>query len=219
MASAEAPLKRRTRLAPEQRTAQLLDSAIKVFARTGLASGVHAQVATEAQVAVSTVFLYFPTRDALVDAVITEIDRYLDQLVANIAKTPQPAVDRLLAILHEFSVTVDTAPHYIKIWLNWSTDVDDATWARYVDFQDRIIGAFSAIIASGIEAGEIHQDVNPMLGGHLVMSGGHMLAQMKFRGRTQAEVDEFAQVLIRGAIPPKNATGPGKKYTGRKRIR
>lgn len=214
MSSADAPRRRRTRLAPEQRTAQLLDSAIRVFARTGFASGVHAQVATEAEVAVSTVFLYFPTREALVDAVITEIDRYLVDLVANIASTRQPSVAKLLAILHEFSVTVDTAPHYIKIWLNWSTDVDDANWARYVDFQDRIISAFSDIIAQGIEAGEIVDDTNPLLGGHLVMSGGHMLAQMKFSGRTQAEVDEFARVLVRGAAPVKGAAGAGK---GRRR--
>ncbi len=214
MASIEAPRGRRTRLAPEQRSAQLLDSAIKVFARTGLASGVHAQVATEAQVAVSTVFLYFPNRESLVDAVITEIDRYLVQLVANIANTQQPAVDKLRAILHEFSVTVDSAPHYIKIWLNWSTDVDDVTWTRYVDFQDRIIGAFSDIIACGIKAGEIVTDVNPLLGGHLVMSGGHMLAQMKFRGRSQAEVDEFAQVLLRGAVPQRSLR-PHKRSSSR----
>lgn len=215
MAATEAPRKRRTRLAPEQRTAQLLDSAIKVFARTGLASGVHAQVASEAEVAVSTVFIYFPTREALVDAVITEIDRYLVDLVANIAVTQQSAVEKLVAILHEFSVTVDTAPHYIKIWLNWSTDVDDATWARYVDFQDRIIGAFSDIIASGIAAGEIVKGVNPLLGGHLVMSGGHMLAQMKFRGRTQTEVDEFARVLIRGAAPLTQPPGARKRQLRR----
>ena len=215
MAPAEVPRKRRTRLAPEVRTAQLLDSAIKVFARTGFASGVHAQVATEAQVAVSTVFLYFPTREALVDAVITEIDRYLVDLVANIAMTQQPAVDKLMAILHEFSVTVDTAPHYIKIWLNWSTDVDDANWARYVDFQDRIIRAFSDIIALGIKDGEIAKDVNPVLGGHLVMSGGHMLAQMKFCGRSQAEVDEFARVLTRGAAPLTQSLGARKKQRSR----
>ena len=214
MAPIEAPRGRRTRLAPEQRSAQLLDCAIKVFARTGLASGVHAQVATEAQVAVSTVFLYFPNRESLVDAVITEIDRYLVQLVANIANTQQPAVDKLRAILHEFSVTVDSAPHYIKIWLNWSTDVDDVTWTRYVDFQDRIIGAFSDIIACGIKAGEIVTDVNPSLGGHLVMSGGHMLAQMKFRGRSQAEVDEFAQVLLRGAVPQRSLR-PHKRSSSR----
>ena len=207
MPSADIPRRRRTRLAPEQRTAQLLDSAIRVFARTGFASGVHAQVAAEAEVAVSTVFLYFPTREALVDAVITESDRYLVDLVANIASAEQSAVAKLMAILHEFSVTVDTAPHYIKIWLNWSTDVDDANWARYVDFQNRIINAFGEIISKGIAAGEIAEDTNPSLGAHLVMSGGHMLAQMKFCGKTQAEVDEFARVLVRGAAPSSQSTG------------
>jgi len=182
----------------------LLHCAIKVFARTGLASGVHAQVADEAHVAVSTVFLYFPTREALVDAVITEVDRYLVELVANAAKKPMPAADKLLAILHAFSVTVDEAPDYIKIWLNWSTDVDDVTWTRYVDFQDRILAAFGEIIARGKARGEIADNVKSSLGAHLVMSAGHMIAQMKFRGRNQKEVDEFLRVLIRGAVLPKS---------------
>jgi TetR/AcrR family hemagglutinin/protease transcriptional regulator len=194
--------RRRTRLTPAQRTAQLLDNALKVFARTGLASGVHAQVASEAGVAVSTVFLYFPTREALVDAVISEIDRFLVKLVANIADSQAPAIEKLLAILRKFSVTVDTAPDYIKIWLNWSTEVDDATWARYVDFQDRIIAAFGDIISKGQATGEINRDVNSVLGGHLVMSAGHMIAQLKFRGRGQHEVDEFLNALIRGAVTP-----------------
>ena len=193
----------RTRLMPAQRMAQLLGCAVRVFARTGLASGVHAQVASAAEVAVSTVFVYFPTREALVEAVITEVDRYLVDLVATIASTQQSATDKLLAILHEFSVTVDTAPAYIKIWLNWSTDVDDVTWARYVDFQDRIIAAFGDIIVAGKATGEIAQDINPMLGAHLVMSAGHMIAQLKFRGRDQREVDDFVRELIRGAVLPK----------------
>jgi TetR/AcrR family transcriptional regulator, hemagglutinin/protease regulatory protein len=196
--------RRRTRLSPEQRTVQLLNSALKVFARTGLASGVHAQVATEAEVAVSTVFLYFPTREALVDAVISEVDRYLVDLVEAIARSERSATDKLLAILHEFSVTVDTAPEYVKIWLNWSADVNESTWIRYVDFQDRIITAFGEIFASGKASGEILNDVSPLLGGHLVMSAGHMIAQMKFRGRDQDEVDKFLSVLIRGAVLSKD---------------
>lgn len=204
MSSINTLQRRRRRLSPEQRASELLDCAIKVFARTGLASGVHAQVANEAEVAVSTVFVYFPTREALIDAVITEVDRYLTDLVGRIANTPRDAPDKLLAILHEFSTTVDTAPDYIKIWLNWSTDVDDSTWARYVDFQDRILAAFSDIISAGKEIGEIALDVDPLLGAHLVMSAGHMIAQMKFRGRDQRQVDEFLLVLIRGAILPKS---------------
>ena len=201
---ADTPNRRRTRLSPEQRTAQLLDSAVKVFARTGLASGVHAQVAREAGVAVSTVFIYFPTREALVNAVISEVDRYLVNLVAAIAQSERSAVDKLLAILHEFSVTVDTAPDYVKIWLNWSADVNESTWTRYVDFQDRIIAAFGDIFASGKASGEILSDASPLLGGHLVMSAGHMIAQMKFRGRDQEEVDKFLSVLIRGAVLSKD---------------
>ncbi len=85
-------------------------------------------------------------REALIDVVITEVDRYLTDLVRRIANTSRAASARVLAILHEFSTTVDTAPDRIKIWLISNSNVDDSTWTRYVDFQDQILAAFSDII-------------------------------------------------------------------------
>ena len=56
---------RAPRLAPEARRAQLLASAMRVFARRGIAAARHAELASEAGVAVSTTFAYFPTREEL----------------------------------------------------------------------------------------------------------------------------------------------------------
>ena len=64
---------RRRRLPPEERRAQLLSIAIDVFADRGLGAARHAEIAERAGVAVSTVFAYFETREALVDAVLREV--------------------------------------------------------------------------------------------------------------------------------------------------
>ena len=61
---------KRRRLPPEERRAQLLEIAIDVFAERGLGAARHAEIAERAGVAVSTVFAYFETREALVDAVL-----------------------------------------------------------------------------------------------------------------------------------------------------
>ena len=64
---------RRRRLAPEARRAELMAVAIEVFARRGLGEARHAEIAAEAGVSVPTVFVYFPTRDALVHAVLDHV--------------------------------------------------------------------------------------------------------------------------------------------------
>ncbi len=58
-------------------------------------------------------------REALIDAFITEVDRYLTNLVGHFPNTPRAASAWLLAVLHEFSTTVDTAQDCCKIWLIW----------------------------------------------------------------------------------------------------
>ena len=67
---------RRRRLPPDERRAQLLAIAIDVFAERGIGAARHAEIAERAGVAVSTVFLYFKTREALVDAVLDAVSRF-----------------------------------------------------------------------------------------------------------------------------------------------
>jgi AcrR family transcriptional regulator len=69
-----APLRRR--LSPGARRAELMACALAVFARRGLGEARHAEIAAEAGVSVATVFVYFPTREALVDAVLDEVDGF-----------------------------------------------------------------------------------------------------------------------------------------------
>jgi len=75
---------RRSRRAPaldkSERRALLLRCAICVFARRGLGGARHAEIAREAKVSVPTVFFYFPTRDALVGAVLDEVARFFTEM-------------------------------------------------------------------------------------------------------------------------------------------
>ena len=83
-AAAIGPTEKRRRLPPEERRAQLLEIAIDVFADRGLGAARHAEIAERAGVAVSTVFAYFETREALVDAVLDEVADFFLQAAGRV---------------------------------------------------------------------------------------------------------------------------------------
>ncbi|HEY2487591.1 MAG TPA: helix-turn-helix domain-containing protein, partial [Candidatus Binataceae bacterium] len=58
-----------------ERRTLLLRCALCVFARRGIGAARHAEIAREAKVSVPAVFFYFPTRQALVSAVLDEVAR------------------------------------------------------------------------------------------------------------------------------------------------
>src|SRR5271156_346012 len=79
-----------------ERRALLLGSAIRVFARRGIGAARHAEIAREAKVSVPTVFFYFPTREALVSAVLDEVARFFTEMAETIHSKPYPAPEIIL---------------------------------------------------------------------------------------------------------------------------
>ncbi len=194
------PRKRAKRMAPAERRQQLTECAVRVFSRCGLGNAGHAQVADEAGVSTPTVFLYMPNRQALIDSVLDEVDRYLVNMVRTAAAGATTASQKLLAITHAFAKAIDTDPDYVNVFLNWGAVVHEETWPQYVGFQDRILATFEGIIEQGIACHEIPREVNPVWGAHLLMGSANMIAQMKFRARGQSEINGFLDALIQGIL-------------------
>jgi len=192
--------KRATRTSPELRQAQLLACAMKVFARLGIGRAVHADVAREARVSVPTVFSYFPTGDALKIAVVTEIDRFLVLLVNTATRNTADSEDRLKSILRAFAEAVESHPDYLKIWMDWSTVIAEPTWSKYEAFQDHILDAFATLIERGKAEGTLRADLNAIIGAHMIMGAGHMIAQMIFRHRDAQLIDEFIDNVVHNAL-------------------
>jgi len=194
------PKERATRLPPAERRRQLTQCAVRVFASHGLGNAGHAQVADEAAVSTPTVFLYMPNRQALIDSVLGAVSDYLIEMVDTAASGETGAAAKLLAVMRAFADAIDSDPDHVKIFLNWSTVVRDDTWPEYIEFQDRILDRLETIITDGTDTGELPSSVDPISGAHLVMGSAHMIAQMKFRGRSARDIDEFLTTLLRGAV-------------------
>lgn len=60
---------------PDDRPGEILEAALKRFAAKGFAASRMEEIAADAQVTAGTIYRYFPSKEALVEAVV---DRYLD---------------------------------------------------------------------------------------------------------------------------------------------
>jgi len=194
------PVAGRRRLAPEARRSQLLAGALAVFAERGLARAGHAEIAARAGVSVATVFVYFPTREALVAAVLDEVERLLVEMARAVHERPDPAPALVTAHVRAFTASVDTHPDHVRVWLDWSTAIGADVWPRYLAFQERMVAVLARTIDAGRHAGTIPAAVDPAGAGRLLVGSAHMLAQMKFTHRAAAEVERFVDTLVRAAL-------------------
>lgn len=194
--------KRAPKLAPEKRRAQLIDCATKIFAINGIGGSRRADVAKEAQVSVPTIYAYFGTRDSLTHAVLEMVDARLTEIVWSAADQHDAAFFRILDVTKAFSNNVEKEPDIMKIWLDWSTAFDDATWPLYENFQKRVAALFSDIIRDGQKTGEVSPEINPEIASYMVIAGGHMMVQMKLAKKPPVDIDVFLKKLVAGALEP-----------------
>ena len=124
------------RLSPDARKAQLLHHAMAAFAQAGIERAVHADVAARANVSTPTVFKYFPTRDALVDAILTEIEdafTNLSGLKSSSMRLQPKELTHLFAGL--ISALCVNKPNLMKVGLMWSVSFSPIR-ERYKTFED-----------------------------------------------------------------------------------
>jgi len=194
------PIRPRRRLAPAERRALLLAAAMNAFARRGLGRAGHADVARQAGVSVSTVFLYFPTREDLLDAVLEEVVRFLVDMAERIHDADGPARELIRRHIESFADAIDAWPDHVRVWLDWSTAIREEIWPRYLEFQDRIVAMVAATIERGQAEGEIATDVDAGSDARLLVGSAHMIAQMQFSRRPRAELQRFIDTVLASAL-------------------
>ena len=191
---------RARRMSPDDRRQQLLRVAMEVFARRGLGEARHAEIAHLAGVAVSTVFVYFPTRAKLVAAVLGEVERFLLHMAERIHASEEPAPAVILAHARAFAESVDTRPDHARVWLDWSTAIRDDVWPRYLELQERVVKILERTIRRGQVEGSISAAVDPEDDARVVVGSAHTIALMKFTHLSEERVDHFLRSLVQAAV-------------------
>jgi TetR/AcrR family transcriptional regulator, hemagglutinin/protease regulatory protein len=136
-----------SRLSRHRRRAQLLRCALAAFAQNGLGRTGHAQVAEIAGVSVPTVFKYFPSRQALVDAVLSRVERSFLTLARRSHQTGRPPREAMHEHARGFLMIARNEPDLARIWVEWSGSLRDDVWPRFLKLEEKL----TRIIARGID--------------------------------------------------------------------
>ena len=201
--------KRAPKLSPEKRREQLIDCAMEIYVNHGIEGARRSHVALKAGVSVPTVYAYFDTRESLTEAVLELVDTRITEIVWNAAAEDELAFDKILNVARAFSKTVELDSKIMKIWLDWSTAFENATWTLYEDLQSRVANLFCEIISVGQKSGELSPDLDPEIAAYIIIGGGQMAAQMKLTTPAAIDIEVFLHQLVAGALQAKEISKDG----------
>jgi TetR/AcrR family fatty acid metabolism transcriptional regulator len=148
-----------TSTALEDKRRQLLDAAVRVFARKGFHASRVGDIAEEAGVAHGLLYHYFKSKDQVLEAVFQENWNLLVARVESVEETDEPAADQLRHI----------AAIVLRTWLHLPDVVRVVIqeFGRSPELAERIgeltlpIDALERVITRGIERGEFRRDIDP----------------------------------------------------------
>lgn len=186
-----------------QRKQDVLASATRVFARDGIAKAKMADIAAEAGIAVSSIYDYFPTKEALAYEIPIQRLAQLYTAVLDRAVALPTMRDRLRLFL---IMTVDHAREnpdwarllYLEIWP--SVLIQEARVRRSVDDFGRIV---VAMLREGAHRGEWPETLDPHRTATILMGSiTHMLITWllyrrpdDLKAATEPMVDQLMRIL------------------------
>jgi TetR/AcrR family transcriptional regulator, fatty acid metabolism regulator protein len=189
-------LAERTR-AVEDKRRQLLDAAVRVFARKGFHASRVGDIAEEAGVAHGLLYHYFRSKDQVLEAVFHENWSILLTRIAGVEESGEPAADQIRHI----------AAIVLRTWLHLPDVVRVVIreFGRSPELAERIgeltlpIEAIQRVITRGIERGEFRQDLDPVFAATVVYGSIDELLTGWVLGRLPAGEEDVAaaeQTLI-----------------------
>ena len=197
-------------MAPQERRAHLLECALAVFARLGLGAAHHAQVASEAGVAVSTVFLYFPTREDLLDTVLGEVERFYTELGRESHASDAAVREVIRQHGRAFIQSLDTHPEHARILLDWSTAFREDAWERYRSFNEARVGRMAETLERGQREGTLAPSVDVAPAARLLVGVASMLIQLRLQDCDRDTIERFARAARESVL---TGAGPGPEET------
>jgi TetR/AcrR family hemagglutinin/protease transcriptional regulator len=201
MVGRSSPQRRRApALDKAERQALLLRCALRVFARRGLGAARHAEIARAARVSVPTVFFYFPTRKALVNAVLEEVAQFFTEMTDTVHSKRAPAPEIILEHMRAFADAVGTHPDHTRVLLEWSTALRHEVWPLFLRFQEQIIATIARTIRRWrLESGSA-RDLDAEDDARVIAATGYVLVQMKVANLPNTRIERFLQTLVRDTL-------------------
>lgn len=158
----------------DERRAEILLSATRVFARRGYDATRIEDVALEAGIAKGTVYIYFGSREEILLAAFEVFEERLFTVVREVLGTDEPVLVRLRSTVRALLSSVGDEPELARVVLDF--------WAAG-SFENRAVG---------IDFGRIYAEYREIL--------GVLLEEAKREGSVRSDMPEETPAVIVGTI-------------------
>ncbi|MGH0223185.1 TetR/AcrR family transcriptional regulator [Sinorhizobium meliloti] len=144
----------------EARRQEVVAAAMQCFAEKGIHATSTAEICKAAGMSAGNLFYYFPSKDAIVQA-IAEYDRRDMAVTFEEAKAQADAIDGFMFIL-DASLTQSGNPTFARLSLEIATEAtrNPAVAAMFVDHEVMMIDAFCGLLERGVAQGTVDPDLD-----------------------------------------------------------
>ena len=148
-------------MAAADRRRQILDAAVRVFARQGFHTCRVADIADEAGVAYGLVYHYFRSKEEVLDTLFTERWDILLQVIRDTDAQDWPPRDKLRAIAAFILDSYRHDPDLMKVIVVEVTRAANSFGRTHLPEIRRAYDSITKIVAEGQEKGAFRRDIDP----------------------------------------------------------
>lgn len=130
----------------EEKSRSILDHAALVFAEQGMDKASMSQIAQQAQVSKALLYHYYPSKDALIFAIIITHLEELDEAIQAADDPALPPHQRLRSLVGAVLYGYRGADNQHKVQLNGTAALTDDQKAQIMEVERGIVKRFSAVL-------------------------------------------------------------------------
>jgi TetR/AcrR family transcriptional regulator, fatty acid metabolism regulator protein len=150
-----------TRVPAADRRRQILDAAVRVFARQGFHTCRVSDIADEAGVAYGLVYHYFRSKDEVLDTLFLERWNVMVALIGQVDEQDLPARDKLYAIASFIVDSYRRDPELMKVIIVEVTRAANSFGRTHLDQIRLAYDRIAVIVEKGMGSGEFRDVVTP----------------------------------------------------------
>lgn len=188
-----------------QRRNAVMDATVSVIVQSGIRRTSIEQIAHVARVSKGAVYLEFPSKEALLEAVVRrEYRDFLDDALARVIADPDGG--RLSGIYRHSIATLVNRPFMMALYTDDGKIL--ASLLKGPDHYRPRVLLGTDFLATLADAGLLHADLDPAMVSHLLsmLSLGPLLAEPVLRDSSAPPIDEtfglLADLVVSGLEPP-----------------
>lgn len=146
----------------DQRIPQILDAATKLFSEHGVHAASMSQIAKEADLSKATIYHYFESKEALVEALVAQVFETEQPEFQQLITGDSPAAERISSYAAQLANLLGSNPLMYSIIAELYLQASRLPSVQHIiqNYFERYVEGFEQIVQQGIERGELRAELN-----------------------------------------------------------